>query len=156
MPCFWEHWKLSSTNLAMFLMRILYNKTTYTWYQPSNSQNMRCSNTQYWKTIPRHIAPSGEKQDALFKNTTTSNVYWVPRNLITVHTDRFIFMQLKKGLVPERCIAFRYCLWNKKETNSIQIPKGVLGSACKNMTVLLTLSTLVTCRKNVKTHAESA
>ena len=42
------------------------------------------------------------------------------------------------------------------ETNSIQIQNGVLGADCKNMTVLLTLSTLVTCRKYVKTHTESA
>ena len=44
----------------------------------------------------------------------------------------------------------------KKETNFIQIQNGVLGSDCKTMTVLLTLSLLVTCIRYVKAHAESA
>ena len=61
----------------------------------------------------------------------------------------------RRDWFPKDLLHSDIVFWNKERNEFIQIQNGVLGSACKNMTVLLTLSTLVTCRKNVKTHAES-
>ena len=99
-----------------------------------------------------HIAPSEEKPDALYKI--------LPHQVCTeFHTTLSRYTQIVSSLCNWRRDWFQKDLLSseiKKETNSIQIQNGVLGSDCKDMTVLLTLSTLVTCRKYVKAHTESA
>ena len=53
----------------------------------------------------------------------------------------------RRDWFPKDVLHSDIVFWNKERNEFIQIQNGVLGSASKNMTVLLTLSTLVTCRK---------